>query len=128
MTFLAIPEIQLPGFFMPSFFQRSLAFIKKTTTYYSDERIFHDFKLGYCIHVYNVCVFCSSLRKNRWCSSFNTPLIIILLCFSEVDKLLSCIGKSLTDQKCGSEAITLKDKLTRTLIRGSLDCGKVSLP
>lgn len=50
----------------------------------------------------------------------------ILKYCSEVDKLLSCIGKSLTDQKCGSEAITLKDKLTRTLIRGSLDCGKVS--
>lgn len=43
---------------------------------------------------------------------------------SEVDNLLSCIGKSLKDQQCNSEAITLKDKLTRTLIRGSLECDK----
>lgn len=47
---------------------------------------------------------------------------------SEVDRLLSCIGKSLEDQQCGPEAITLKDKLARTLIRGSQGCDKVSLP
>lgn len=58
-----------------------------------------------------------------------TPLIInFLVCFSEVDRLLSCIGKSLEDQQCGPEAITLKDKLARTLIRGSQGCDKVSLP
>lgn len=45
---------------------------------------------------------------------------------SEVDRLLSCIGKSLQDQQCGPEAITLKDKLARTLIRGSQGCDKVS--
>lgn len=45
---------------------------------------------------------------------------------SEVDRLLSCIGKSLEDQQCGPEAITLKDKLARTLIRGSQGCDKVS--
>lgn len=50
---------------------------------------------------------------------------IIKYC-SEVDRLLSCIGKSLEDQQCGPEAITLKDKLARTLIRGSQGCDKVS--
>lgn len=50
---------------------------------------------------------------------------IIKYC-SEVDRLLSCIGKSLEDQHCGPEAITLKDKLARTLIRGSQGCDKVS--
>lgn len=56
----------------------------------------------------------------------STVRTFILKYCSKVDTLLSCIGKSLRDQQCSSEAITLKDKLTRTLIRGSLDCDNVS--
>lgn len=76
-----------------------------------------------------MCILCRSTKKNTEEILKYTPLIVnFLVCFSEVDRLLSCIGKSLEDQQCGSEAITLKDKLARTLIRGSQGCDKVSLP
>lgn len=70
----------------------------------------------------------STKKKTRGNFKIYTFNYYFLVFFSEVDRLLSCIGKSLEDQQCGPEAITLKDKLARTLIRGSQGCDKVSLP
>lgn len=76
-----------------------------------------------------MCILCrSTKKKTRGNFEIYTFNHYFLVCFSEVDRLLSCIGKSLEDQHCGPEAITLKDKLARTLIRGSQGCDKVSLP
>lgn len=76
-----------------------------------------------------MCILCrSTKKKSEEILKIYTFNYYFLVCFSEVDRLLSCIGKSLQDQQCGPEAITLKDKLARTLIRGSQGCDKVSLP
>ncbi|XP_048743588.1 uncharacterized protein LOC125656998 isoform X1 [Ostrea edulis] len=42
----------------------------------------------------------------------------------DIDRLSDCMGAALIAEQCSKEAISLKDKLVRLLIRGSLRCDK----